>query len=50
MTTHLSLIALITYATGCVEPSKIVKCMYLSIDERMLLDNHLRFTTKKAYY
>ena len=33
-----------------VEPSKTVKCMGVIIDEPMLLDNHLRFTAKKAFY
>ena len=33
-----------------VEPSKTVKCLGVIIDEHMLLDNHLRFTAKKAFY
>ena len=32
-----------------VEPSKIVKCLGVIIDEHMLLDNHLRFTAKKHF-
>ena len=33
-----------------MEPSKTVKCLGVIIDEHMLLDNHLRFTAKKAFY
>ena len=33
-----------------VEPSKTVKCLGVIIDEHMLLENHLRFTAKKAFY
>ena len=33
-----------------VEPSKTLKCLGVIIDEHMLLDNHLRFTAKKAFY
>ena len=33
-----------------VEPYNTVKCLGVIIDERMLLDNHLRFTAKKAFY
>ena len=33
-----------------VEPSKTVKCLGVSIDEHMLLDNHLQFTAKRAFY
>ena len=33
-----------------VEPSNTVKCLGVIIDEHMLLDNHLRFNSKKAFY
>ena len=33
-----------------VEPYNTVKCLCVIIDECMLLDNHLRFTAKKAFY
>ena len=33
-----------------VEPFKTVTCLGVIIDEYILLDNHLRFTAKKAFY
>ena len=33
-----------------VEPSNTVKCLGVIIDEHMLLDKHLRFNSKKAFY